>query len=593
MAYESSGVMSAYSGNVVESVGWEIIHQDVRMDTSTIRVYGKIAVSAGATYSGNYSARILIDGTEVASGSKNVYLSWADNYNGEDYAFDATVVVNHTKNGYRTITCTYYSGLGVYTLLGKQSYELPPLYRATTIFSFPDFTIGDIIPVQLDRRDFSFTNTLILKSGNTTIKTITGVNDFFFIITLTPSEQDTLYATMANTAVASVTLRCVTNDGMSQIGIEDKSAKATVPADIVPSFTSITGTELTDLVTANVGALYIKSLSNIRLAINGATGIKSSTIASYKISYNGVNYNTSTVDTGIINWSGSRDVVATITDSRGRTASKTLTLNVSDYAMPLISSVSISRCNIDKTENEIGSYVKIPIIFNVASIISDTERNSSTLVIKSKLRAATEWTTIASTNYGVTLNTELGTYGTYDATQSYDFIIQLSDIFNTVTATFTMTTAPVVMSFSQTGVGIGKVWERGSLDISGESYIDGNTIWHAGNDGSGSGLDADKLGGIDHTQYSQKSIVTNATLTNTSWSGSAAPYSYTFTVNGVTDTNIVEILPLPPLNDEQVKSFMSAQILTGSQTTNTVTLDAYGQKPTTDLPITIIIRGDI
>ena len=43
---------------------------------------------------------------------------------------------------------------------------------------------------------------------------------------------------------------------------------------------------------------------------------------------------------------------------------------------------------------------------------------------------------------------------------------------------------------------------------------------------------------------------------------------------------------------EQLKALQSANIQDGGQAANTMTLKAYGDKPTVDIPIRVIKRGD-
>lgn len=89
------------------------------------------------------------------------------------------------------------------------------------------------------------------------------------------------------------------------------------------------------------------------------------------------------------------------------------------------------------------------------------------------------------------------------------------------------------------------------------------------------------------------SISTNFTLSASSWTGDTAPYTYTLQVDGATESSAVEILPQSSLTTEQVDAMINAIIANGIQSNDSITLYAYGDKPNVDLPITIIIRGDM
>jgi hypothetical protein len=90
-----------------------------------------------------------------------------------------------------------------------------------------------------------------------------------------------------------------------------------------------------------------------------------------------------------------------------------------------------------------------------------------------------------------------------------------------------------------------------------------------------------------------KSTKADATLLASSWSGSSSPYTYTLAVAGVTATNVIELIPQNTITTDQLKAMVNAIIASGTQTSNSITLLAFGDKPTIDLPITTIIRGDI
>lgn len=97
----------------------------------------------------------------------------------------------------------------------------------------------------------------------------------------------------------------------------------------------------------------------------------------------------------------------------------------------------------------------------------------------------------------------------------------------------------------------------------------------------------------EQTGAAAKSAVTAATLSAGVWTGSAAPYSYTLSVPAVTATSANEILPGVSITADQLDLLQSANIQDGGQTAGSITLLAYGGKPTADLPVRIIVRGDL
>ena len=89
-----------------------------------------------------------------------------------------------------------------------------------------------------------------------------------------------------------------------------------------------------------------------------------------------------------------------------------------------------------------------------------------------------------------------------------------------------------------------------------------------------------------------KSDPVPATLLAANWTGDEAPYTYTLSVTGVTTTSNQEYLPALDITTEQLEALQAANIQDGGQAAGAVTLKAFGTKPTIDLPIRIIKRGD-
>lgn len=84
------------------------------------------------------------------------------------------------------------------------------------------------------------------------------------------------------------------------------------------------------------------------------------------------------------------------------------------------------------------------------------------------------------------------------------------------------------------------------------------------------------------------STIVTATLSASGWSSG----TYVLTVSGVTATSNQEILPAVGITAEQLEALQAANIQDGGQAVNNITLKAYGDVPTIDIPIRVIKRGD-
>ena len=92
---------------------------------------------------------------------------------------------------------------------------------------------------------------------------------------------------------------------------------------------------------------------------------------------------------------------------------------------------------------------------------------------------------------------------------------------------------------------------------------------------------------------SLKSTLVTATLTASEWSGSSAPYTMTVSVAGVTATSAVELLPGVSVTAAQLVALQSANIQGGTQSAGSIQLKAFGAKPSINLPVRFIVRGDL
>lgn len=88
-----------------------------------------------------------------------------------------------------------------------------------------------------------------------------------------------------------------------------------------------------------------------------------------------------------------------------------------------------------------------------------------------------------------------------------------------------------------------------------------------------------------------KSIGATATATVARWTGTAAPFTQVIDIAGVTTTNNIEVGLASTITLDQIKMAMKCIIQCTAQANNQITLTAFKNKPTIDLPIQVIILG--
>ena len=90
------------------------------------------------------------------------------------------------------------------------------------------------------------------------------------------------------------------------------------------------------------------------------------------------------------------------------------------------------------------------------------------------------------------------------------------------------------------------------------------------------------------------SKISDITLTTSGWSGSNAPYTYTVSNSNIVDnTESVEIAPNNSCTDAQLRAYMNCGFCGGTISAGKVVLKAFGKKPTINIPIVLIVRGEI
>ena len=316
-------------------------------------------------------------------------------------------------------------------------------------------SLGSALTIFTNRSNNAATHTLSYRFGNASGLIDSDVGD---AVSWTPPLSLASEIPSATSGVCTITCNSFVNGKMT--GSRTCTVKLTVPSTVVPSISSVTLQDTNETVAAQIGA-FVKSLSTLSVAIT-AEGIYGSSISSYRTTLDGATYTAASFTAGKkLSAAGDMTLTVSVTDSRGRTATYTSTVQVLDYAIPSIRRFSVERCNADGSSAQVdGTKARFSFQGSVSPL---NNKNSFSCVVYYKLKNAEAWTQAYAVNaasYTLAVSNQLLSQ-TYDALSSYDVKIRLADHFQEAEQAVSIGTKGVILDFlaDGTGIGIGKVAE--------------------------------------------------------------------------------------------------------------------------------------
>lgn len=500
----ASGSIGATSNNqyIVGRLDWNST-PNTAGNYSTVNAYLYMwRNNSGYTTTGSGTWTITINGSSYSTTATKTLT-----YNNTSYLIYQVTGFNvpHNADGTKAITISATGGMPStsYTATycsGTATLDTIPRASQPTITVNPIPLDGSTsTTIQGHRASASFTHNYYYAFGGIGKTLIaSGQNDYVW----TPPQS--LMNQIPTATSGTGTIYCDTYNGATYIGSTTVGFTVTVPSNIVPTFSSVVPSELNSTVASIMGGgVYVKSLSNVRFTINGASGTYGSTIVGGTITFNGsphgvgISSGSGYYDTGTLGMSGTPSYTAYVTDSRGRTSSVSGSVNITirDYYPPSISNFTVQRCLSTGVVNDLGTYVKVTRVGTASSLINGNEKNAIACEVYYKDRLSGTWilctsgTNPPSNPIGINVATTgaVGsavngtyTYGNatplFPITSAYDWKFVLADYFNTTTTTTQVPTGVTVMSWGRTGVGIGKVWTKGSLDVGGVVYTNNDRL---------------------------------------------------------------------------------------------------------------------
>ena len=255
----------------------------------------------------------------------------------------------------------------------------------------------------------------------------------------------------SGTATVSVTTYSY---GGAELGTDTYSFTITAPASAVPTI-SLVVARIDNTVPSSWG-IYVQGKSGVRITATAA-GYQGSTISSYTISGGATGTQTSNVFTiSVVYSSGTITYTVKVTDSRGRTATASVSISVVAYSAPSLTATEAFRCASNGTASETGTYISAKASGTYSSVSS---KNSMTLKVQYGLTTSSAYSTAVTLTNGTA--SVIGG-GSIDANYSFNVKFTLTDQFNTIEKILTVGTAAYTVFFRQggNGVALGKVSER-------------------------------------------------------------------------------------------------------------------------------------
>lgn len=457
----------AASGTIQEAIRtgyrlqitWSVDSQSVANNTSSVTAKVQL-VSTGSSYTINSSA--TKSGSMTINGTKYTFtFTAALSGNQVKTIYTKTVTVAHNADG--TKTCSFSATAGINVTLSDTYYgnvtasgsgTFDTIARASTISSVTESVAingTNAVTVAISRKASTFTHTVVFKLGSYSKTTEdVGTSTSYAIPT---SWINAMPSATSGTATVTVT----TYSGSTKIGSAvSKSFKVTVPSGVVPTISAVTISEAVAGLAAQFGG-YVQSKSKLSVSITAA-GVYGSTIKSYKTTIQGANFTARSFTSSVLSKSGTSTITITATDSRGRTASTTRSLNVIAYAAPKIVSFQAFRSLANGTENYDGTHVNAKINFSISSV---GNKNTAAYTLEYKPSTGDTWTALTSGSVYAFNSSIVSASGLFGQDISFDLRLTVKDYFATVYSTTQIPTAFTLIDYNASGRGIafGKVSE--------------------------------------------------------------------------------------------------------------------------------------
>ena len=275
----------------------------------------------------------------------------------------------------------------------------------------------------------------------------------------------------------------------SSIGQNQYTFTVNVPSSIVPTISTITATQSSDIPAIETLGIYVQDNSYVTIAVSGVSGAYGSTIRSYTFSGSSLGSTISSSESsasatsGLIASSGNVKYSVVATDSRGRkSATKEITISVQQYSTPTFQRTTAMRTNSSGTASDTGTYIT-----TMANIVYSSVSGNNSCTWKWEYQQSNGSFILGGSGLSSGA-TSTGGNGTISTAYTYNVKFTATDTFgNSATKIVQVSVTDCTMFFKSGGLGVGigmqtaKPQSTPALEISedwGIYYGDRDLAWN-------------------------------------------------------------------------------------------------------------------
>lgn len=445
---------------------WSITGQSIADNKSTLSL--DLWVYDGTGYSQNESSG---EAYYIIQGEKrwNPY-----NYSSTGWykLGSKTITVSHNADGTKSIAltaewdCGFDSSYTPRHLSLSETVTLPTIPRASTATTSGS-TLGKTLAITIKRASSSFTHKLYYTCGSVKDQLIAENVGTSYSWNAPPVS---LAQQAPNAETVALTLTVKTYNGSTYVGAWSTSVKLAVPSTVVPSM-SVAISDPTGVFNTYGGYVQLRSKVKVDITASGAQG---STIKSYSIKVGSIYAATSASGTtDYLPGSGELAVSCSVTDSRGRTTTKTQSITVLAYSKPAITAISAARCNANGTANRAGTYGKVTFSGAITSL---SAKNTAAYAVQYREVGAEDWTTAGRPAAGNYDPTDISAVFAADKSKRYEVRVVATDAFESIGSTLRDLPAAYALyhlAKHLLSVGLGRLCDKANaLQVGLDAYFD-------------------------------------------------------------------------------------------------------------------------